>query len=240
MPLRRASDVSHPMMQPLGSALDGWKHFSVRAAMAGVIIGILINLSNIYYGLQNGVGYEMSMVSALLGYLGFKIVSRFLVNPLTASENVLIISTATATGCIPVTASLNGIVPAMEFMVNDGTGSKLYFEFSKLFLWCLGLSFFGLAFAAMMRKKFVQKDDLPWPGAKAVSQMLLTLYPEQNTSTSSLRRVDPLDANDERLPDGEAESDAEWQAKVALIVKSGVLSGLLVIEAFHSSDWASN
>ena len=176
-----SDDEPQPGMQPLGSASDGWNHFSFRAAAVGLLIGTLINLSNTYYGLQTGVGAQMSMVSGLLGYLTFKLSSSLTNTPLTISENVLITSIATATGCIPITASLTSIIPALEFIVSDGNGSKMYFSFAQLFLWSSGLCFFGIVFAALMRKRLVEKEKLPWPGAKAAAQMLLTLHFKVNT-----------------------------------------------------------
>lgn len=52
--------------------------FTLRAVLAGLVIGVLVNLSNMYYGLQTGNSNQMSMVSALLGYIGFKVISKHL------------------------------------------------------------------------------------------------------------------------------------------------------------------
>jgi uncharacterized oligopeptide transporter (OPT) family protein len=96
----RADDESNipTKLLPAGGAME--RSFTPRALVSGLIIGLLVNLSNIYYGLQTGVSNQLSMVSGLLGYVGFKLFSRYTTMQFSAAENVLIISVATATGCI--------------------------------------------------------------------------------------------------------------------------------------------
>ena len=229
-PISPRDGDEQPAMQPLGSISDGWSHFSLRAVAVGLLIGTLVSLSNTYYGLQTGVGYQMYMASGLLGYFAFKILPT--TTPLTTYENVLITSAATATGCIPLTASLQSIIPALEYIVGDGNGGKVQFSFGQLLLWSVGLSGFGIAFAALMRKRLVEEERLPWPGAKAMSQMLLTVHSKTTMPDRSQRHHHQASSDLEISHTASASStgkeDVEWQSKMFLIARSGIAASLIV------------
>lgn len=167
--------------------------FSLRALTLGLALGILVNLSNTYYGLQAGISNQMPMITGLLGYLIIKSLKRFSIAPLSVGENVLIISAATATGCMPVTAGFTGVIPALEFVLEPEDGGRINFSIGQLFLWSLGLAFFGINFAAWLRKRFVDKGGSPWPGPKAAARILSALH----SNVKDTRREPP-----ERLEGG--------------------------------------
>jgi uncharacterized oligopeptide transporter (OPT) family protein len=160
----RAGDESNipTKLLPAGGAMK--RSFTPRALVSGLIIGLLVNLSNIYYGLQTGVSNQLSMVSGLLGYVGFKLFSRYTTMQFSAAENGLIISVATATGCMPVTAGFTGVVPALEYVIDAEENGPLRIGWGNLVLWSLGLCFFGLLFASLLREHFIVRERLPWPG----------------------------------------------------------------------------
>lgn len=173
----------------------------------------------------------MPIVSALLGSLTFALSSSLTHTPLSISENVLIMSVATATGCMPVTASLTGFIPALEYIVSDANGNMVYFSLWQLFLWSTGLCFFGIVFAALMHKRLVENDKLPWPGAKAVSQMLLTIHskptpmdPSPDHSRSQTHNSTDTTENSQMF--STARFEIQWQAKI--IAFSGLASGSMV------------
>ncbi|KAJ9109075.1 hypothetical protein QFC21_000402 [Naganishia friedmannii] len=96
----------------------------VRAVAVGLLVGVLLAFTNLYFGLQTGWISMMSLQSALLGYALFKLprpgfLSRipFLTHsdrPFTPQENVVLQTTAVATGTLPLAAGLVGIIPALE------------------------------------------------------------------------------------------------------------------------------
>jgi uncharacterized oligopeptide transporter (OPT) family protein len=93
---------------------------SPRAVLAGLAIGVLLNLSNTYYGLRIGAGSQLSMVSSLVGFASFKLASRFTTAPFSAAENVLLVSVASATEGMSVTAGFGGAIPALEYLIAAG------------------------------------------------------------------------------------------------------------------------
>ncbi|CAI7660937.1 unnamed protein product [Penicillium viridicatum] len=66
------------------------RSFTWRAVIVGLLVGVLINLCNTYYGLQTGAGAQLPTVSALLGYLAIGALAKFNFAPLSKAENVLI------------------------------------------------------------------------------------------------------------------------------------------------------
>ncbi|OAT13580.1 oligopeptide transporter [Blastomyces gilchristii SLH14081] len=169
------------------AAMD--RSFTVRALLSGLLIGVLVNLSNTYYGLRIGVASQMSMVSGLLGFVVFKLFSRCIESPLTPAENVLIISVATATGCMPVTAGFVGIIPALEYLIGPEENGPLRIAWESLVFWSIGLCFFGLIFASIFREHFVVRETLPWPGAKATAHLINTIHhvpPEFSTAPGGI------------------------------------------------------
>ncbi|KAI3156387.1 hypothetical protein CBS147325_87 [Penicillium roqueforti] len=117
--------------------------FTWRALLVGLLVGILISLCNTYYGLQTGAGAQLPTVSALLGYLAIGALAKFNFAPLSKTENVLIVSTATATGCMPATAGFTEVIPALEYILGPNEGGPFQLEYLQLITWSLGLSFFG-------------------------------------------------------------------------------------------------
>jgi uncharacterized oligopeptide transporter (OPT) family protein len=206
------------------------QNFTIRALIAGLLIGILVNLSNMYYGLQTGSSQQMPIVSALLGYFGFSLSSRLGFAPLSKAENVLIASVATATGCMPVTAGFSELIPALEYVLGPADGGPMRLRWTEMFLWSLGLCFFGILFAALLRKQLVVPRELPWPGATASSNVIRALYTgaaKTNVHQRNSRTVTYTAAEEEnvaRTPEGTDQS----MVKLRLMLKSAAYSGLIV------------
>ena len=87
----------------------------------------------------------MSIQSALLGrLLGLVLTHHNPRHPFTAKENVVLQTTAVATGTMPLAAGFVGIIPALGLLEEgrDGHGPVL-FSWGKGVLWSLGIVFFG-------------------------------------------------------------------------------------------------
>lgn len=191
------------------------RNFSIRAVVAGMLIGIFVNLSNTYYGLIAGSSQQMPIVFALLGYLIFKLFTKAGFHPLSKAENVLIVSTATATGCMPVTAGVAELFPAIEYILEPADGGPLHLSWASMIVWSLGLCFFGIIFAALLRERLVTPQDMPWPGATASSNVIKSLH---------IRAQEPSDTYDYAEPVAVEES----YRGLSIIFKSAGVSMLIV------------
>ena len=90
----------------------------------------------------------MSLQSALLGFAIFRIIPTLLPSlsstPFTPQENVILQTTAVATGTMPLAAGLVGIIPALEMMTLEDDGKPpIILSYGSLVMWCLAVAFFG-------------------------------------------------------------------------------------------------
>ena len=90
----------------------------------------------------------MSLQSALLGFALFKILPTLLTQvvekPFTPQENVILQTTAVATGTMPLAAGFVGIIPALEMMTPEDDGrDPVVLGYGGLVMWSLAVAFFG-------------------------------------------------------------------------------------------------
>jgi OPT family oligopeptide transporter len=207
---------------------------TTRAVLVGLVIGVIVSISNIYFGLQIGWSSPMSMPSSLLGFAAFKAVAKYLQLPFTQQENVFVQTVAGAVGCMPVTAGLTGVIPALEFLLSPAENGPLHFSYSQLLLWSLALCPFGLIWAMMFRRQFVVREPLPWPGPVATATLISVLH--ANEKASSGLPSSPLEDSSRGI-DGTAfvaratTRDAvvpENSSKIMALLVAAVASGIFV------------
>ena len=82
----------------------------------------------------------MSLQSALIGFL----LSRILAPSVTAQENVVIQTTAVATGTMALAAGFVGIVPALGLLnvSQDGT-PPIHLSWTAALAWSFALAYYG-------------------------------------------------------------------------------------------------
>lgn len=228
-----------PEDRPLNTSQDQVhshdQSFTWRAVLAGLSLGLLVNISNSYYGLRVGAGSQMSMVSGLLGYASFKVAGT----SLSPEENVLVISVATATGCMPLTTGLIGAIPALEYLIGPDENGPLRKGLVDLIIWSIGLCFFGIIFAALLRETFIEKSQLPWPGPRATSHLISTLHHAplgvQTPSPSSQIQIPQSSEHDNLFALGvepqvtlRQTDNASWRKAAKFLVRGAVGSGIVV------------
>ncbi|KAI1819344.1 OPT superfamily oligopeptide transporter [Xylaria intraflava] len=206
--------------------------FTLRALLVGLVIGVFIALSNTYYGLQIGAASQMSMVSGLLGHAIFQLFSRYLRLPFTPAENVLVVSVATATGCMPITAGLIGVIPALEHLLGPDDNGPLILPWSSLFVWSTGLCFFGLISASLYREYFIVQENLPWPGARATAQLISTLHHKKPAAAVEDGQFNAPNESDVLIDDDA--QDVQWKEKLNALFRGTAVSGLLSILMFFA------
>lgn len=86
------------------------RHFTIRGVAAGLLVGLVIVFSNMYFGLQTGWVSMMTMPASLLGFGIFHTLSRHLSFPFTPVENVLVQSVAGGMAIMPLGCGFVGVV----------------------------------------------------------------------------------------------------------------------------------
>ena len=234
--------------QPLGSEptaefiaeRSAQPQFTLRALVAGLLIGILIAFSNTYFGLQTGWISGMAMPSALIGFAYFKGL-RALLWKLGGSfrrsgvgdgfsevENVLVQTVAGAVGIMPLGCGFVAVIPALQYLLKpdetpDWTGNDatvaptfahevggLEMPLGNLILWALGICFFGVIFAVPLRKEVIVREKLRFPTGTATALMIGVLHGGEKRAGPESNE-DPLD----RTKPYDDSNDEERQALLA-------------------------
>ncbi|GAB7358882.1 hypothetical protein MBLNU230_g4105t1 [Neophaeotheca triangularis] len=186
--------------------------FTLRALMAGLLIGVLIAFSNTYFGLQTGWISGMAMPSALIGFAYFKTLQTVMCRlglerlgigaGFSEVENVLVQTVAGSVGTMPLGCGFVGVIPALEFLLKPSETPKsdsddeeiinvlklaeetggLKLPLGKLVLWALGICFFGVVFAVPLRKEVIVREKLKFPSGTATALVIGVLHGGEKTS----------------------------------------------------------
>ncbi|WPG99990.1 oligopeptide transporter-like protein [Acrodontium crateriforme] len=189
-------------------------HFTLRALVCGLIIGVLIAFSNTYFGLQTGWISGMAMPSALIGFAYFKGLKTLLGERFglglgfSEVENVLVQTVAGSVGTMPLGCGFVGVVPALEFLLKPNetpesnssdleiitaleiaqeTGG-LRLPLGKLVLWALGLCFFGVVFAVPLRREVIVREKLKFPSGTATALMIGVMHGGEKKENGDVKR----------------------------------------------------
>lgn len=137
----------------------------------------------------------MSLPSSLLAFATFKTIQGYLKYPFSDVENVFVQSLAVAVGTGPLAYGFVGVIPAIEkFLTPEeaNTSSTIRLSVAQLFVWSMGLAFFGVFFAVMLRKQIIVREKLKFPSGSATATMIAVLHQsEVPTSTTSALNTRP-------------------------------------------------
>ncbi|KIR26658.1 oligopeptide transporter 8 [Cryptococcus deuterogattii 99/473] len=189
--------------------------FTLRATLAGLGVGVVLCMTNIYFGLQTGWVSMMSLQSALLGFAIFR-VPAFLprlfpsMKPFTPQENVVLQTTAVATGTMPLAAGLVGIIPALSMMSPEIDGREPLFMGWVDLVMCVFL-------AVPLRKQVIVKEKLVFPSGTATAQLISLLHQTtpvevHGTPTRAYRRLhrSSTSVSPSRSRRHDNDEDEEW------------------------------
>ena len=182
----RSDDLarSHAEAQKaLAERANAPQNFTIRGVLVGLVIGIVICFSNIYFGLQTGWISGMAMPSALLGFGFFRAISSKLTLPFSPVENVLIQTVASSVGTMPLGCGFVGVMPALEYLLTPEENGPLQLSLGKLMLWAVGICLFGVVFAVPLRKQVIIREKLKFPTGSATALMIGVLHGEKEGGT---------------------------------------------------------
>lgn len=92
-----------------GPVIHG-RSFTFRGVAVGLLVGLVICFSNMYFGLQTGWVSTMTMPASLMGFGIFKALSRHLRFPFSPVENVLVQTVAGSMAIMPLGCGFVGVV----------------------------------------------------------------------------------------------------------------------------------
>ncbi|GAA5834257.1 hypothetical protein JCM3766R1_004503 [Sporobolomyces carnicolor] len=159
---------------------DEHHEFTARAVVAGLCIGVLTCCTNMSLGLQSGWVSMMSLQASLLGFGIFKVLPRipwFSKRPLSIHENIVLQTTAVATGTLPLAAGFVGVVPALaQLNPLQDHSLPLVLSWQSCLGWSFAVAFFGVFLAVPLRRQVIVKEQLVFPSGTATAQIIGVLH----------------------------------------------------------------
>ncbi|KXH31074.1 OPT oligopeptide transporter [Colletotrichum simmondsii] len=174
--------ASHPENAPEREPVIHGRSFTFRGVAVGLLVGLVICFSNMYFGLQTGWVSTMTMPASLMGFGIFKVLSRHLRFPFSPVENVLVQTVAGSMAIMPLGCGFVGVIPAMNYLLAPEEQGPLNIPLWKLITWSLGLCYFGVVFAVPLltpnasRRQVIIRERLRFPSGFSTAVLIGVLH----------------------------------------------------------------
>lgn len=142
---------------------------TVRSAVTGMLLGIVLSLTNLYVGIMTGWTLGVGITSVILSFSFFKLFSKVgLGTEIGLLENNAMQSIATSAGYM--TAPLISSIAA--YMMVTGSVIPMY----QAALWMVALAILGVLIAFPLKKRFINDEQLPFPEGRAAGVVMDDLH----------------------------------------------------------------
>lgn len=141
------------------------RELSAPALAAGLAVGVLLALGNVYMGLKTGLWDSGSITASVLGFgllSGWAALSGRRASPL---ETNVAQSAAAAAGAAPAAAGLLGAVPALAML---GQAPPTW----AVAGWGIALGTLGVLLALALRRRLLEEERLPFPTGVAAARVI--------------------------------------------------------------------
>ncbi|KAL2015742.1 hypothetical protein VTK56DRAFT_4889 [Thermocarpiscus australiensis] len=246
-----SSDGTTPKRPPRPLQIPG-RAFTARGVAVGLLVGLVICFSNMYFGLQTGWVSIMSMPTSLLGFGIFRLLARRLGDdlPFSPVENVLVQTVAGSMAIMPLGCGFVGVVPAMNYLLRPEEQGPVELSVGRLVVWSLGLAYFGVVFAVPLRRQVIIRERLKFPSGFSTAVLISVLHGQTRDDAQTVdgtgRAVDAAgfaslaadpgkSTTDVRPASGEGESprhSESWRRNVRLLLVCFLISGVFTFAAY--------
>lgn len=250
-PLRGGGGGTCPTstMSPSKPPLDvEGRSFTLRGVAAGLLVGLVICFSNMYFGLQTGWVSMMTMPASLMGFGIFRTLSRHLAFPFSPVENVLVQTVAGSMAIMPLGCGFVGVLPAMNFLLKSHEQGPIHLTMWQLIVWSLGLCYFGVVFAVPLRRQVIIREKLKFPSGFSTAVLISVLHgktglvKDDSAPRRAARRQDRVVSTGWDGPGGggdgaglEENSELQkqqWKSNVRLLLVCFFVSGLYTFSTY--------
>jgi len=140
---------------------------TARALVVGAVLGAIMGLSNLYVGLELGLGVAVVLNATLLGWASIAVARRLglVRQPMGSLELVTLASTASAAG---YSTGVNLATAAAAHAMVTGH----HVPTATLIAWTLFVAGLGLAIAVPLKRQLIDREDLPFPTGRAVAELV--------------------------------------------------------------------
>ena len=164
----------------------GERQLTVRAVLAGCVLGGLVAAMNISFGLRTGWSIGGSLIAAILGIAFFRALRPRI--PFTRLEANITQTAGSAAGAMASAAGLLSAIPALGLLADEGrTVPDL--GYLELTLWGIAVAFLGVFFAVPLRRQMVVQEKLRFPTGTATAHTLMSMFAEGSDATQKARAL---------------------------------------------------
>jgi uncharacterized oligopeptide transporter (OPT) family protein len=148
---------------------------TLRALIAGCVIGGLLAAGNVYTGLKTGFIDTGGITAALIAIMVFSGARRLGAGPFGVLENNIVQTTAGSAAVMGFVVGLAGPVPALSFLGITPPGWAIA-------VFGLAAGALGIVAAVVLRRKLIVEDALPFPTGRATGEVLQTIHAARATA----------------------------------------------------------
>jgi len=147
------------------------RELSLRAALTGALLGILLTPSNVYAGLKIGWSFNMSVIALLLGFGFWQGVAAQVraVGSWTLHESNINQTIASAAASV-ISGGLVAPIPAYTLLTGEALPPL------SMAAWVFSVSFLGIWIAWYLRPSLIDDSELKFPEAVATLEALTHVY----------------------------------------------------------------
>jgi OPT family oligopeptide transporter len=149
------------------------RQLTVRAVIAGMLLGGFMSLSNLYVALKTGWSIGVSITAGILAYAIFAMLFRlrFVRRHFGMLENNAMQSVASAAGYMTGGGTVAAI-PALMMITGAAMGGW------QMFFWITSIAMLGVVMAIPMKQQMINVEQLRFPTGIAAAETLRALHGE--------------------------------------------------------------
>ncbi len=177
-PFREAhpTDPNDPELRWLREVYQGesTRQLTVRAVVAGMLLGGVMSLSNLYIALKTGWSFGVTITAGILAFVIFGVLRKLRIarTEFGMLENNAMQSVASAAGYMTGGGTVAAI-PAL--MLATHTVIPWY----VIFLWISTVAMMGVFMAIPMKRQMINQEGLKFPSGIAAAETLRSLHPDE-------------------------------------------------------------
>ena len=147
------------------------RQLSVRAIIAGMLLGGFMSLSNLYVSLKTGWSMGVSITAGILAFAIFSLLlkTRLVKSEFGILENNAMQSVASAAGYMTGGGTVAAI-PALMMITGQSMGGW------QMFFWISAIAMLGVVMAIPMKQQMINVEQLRFPTGVAAAETLLALH----------------------------------------------------------------
>ena len=164
------------------SIITTQRQLTIRAIIAGMLLGGFMCLSNLYVSLKTGWSFGVTITAGILAYAIFAFLLRvkLIKTHFGMLENNAMQSVASAAGFMTGGGTVAAI-PALMMITGEAMDG------TQMFFWISSIAFLGVVMAIPMKQQMINVEQLRFPSGIAAAETLKALHGDGAEGTKKAR-----------------------------------------------------